>query len=60
MHVKNRNNQNGPQKSEFHMFSKEVMLVCAFYKLEVPPIPSRCAAEILYCLSCARIIKPNC
>jgi hypothetical protein len=32
------------------------MLVCAFYKLEVPLIPSRHAAEIFEknCLPCAR------
>jgi hypothetical protein len=38
------------------------MLVCAFYKLEVPSIPSRHATEILgkSCLSRARLIKPNC
>jgi hypothetical protein len=33
---------------EFHVFSKEVYAsVCFFYKLEVPLIPSRHAAEIL-------------
>jgi hypothetical protein len=37
------------------------MLVCAFYKLEVPLIPSRHAAEILKkLLPCARLIQPNC
>jgi hypothetical protein len=27
---------------------RKIMLVCAFYKLEVPLIPSRYAAEILW------------
>jgi hypothetical protein len=37
------------------------MLVCAFYKLEVPLIPSCHAAEILKkLLPCARLIQPYC
>jgi hypothetical protein len=37
------------------------MLVCAFYKLEVPLIPSRHAAKILEkLLLCDRLIPPNC
>jgi hypothetical protein len=37
------------------------MLVCAFYKLEVPLIPGCRAAKILKkLLPCARLIQPNC
>jgi hypothetical protein len=47
MHIKNRNNQNGPKNRTSMCSLRKFMLVCAFfYKLEVPLIPSHHAAEI--------------
>jgi hypothetical protein len=49
-------------KLNFYMLSKEDFASVCFYKLEVPLIPSRHAAEIFgkVCLPCARLIKPKC